>query len=85
MEELFIKRLQKIDVPYIKINDKNLFEKIYDLFENRMFKNCEILMDTLFDNVDKGTLFYYFGIFFLKIKLDYNLAKKIFVISCWNR
>ena len=71
MEKYIITKLNNSHLNYVKIENENSLEKIYNLFKN-IFKN------NIFEEPSTDIEYYYYGVYYRHIKKNYDLMKKYF-------
>jgi len=74
MEELFISELNKYNLIYLKIENENSLEKIYNLFKN-IFKN------NIFEEPSTDIEYFYYGVYYETIGKNYDLMKKYYLMA----
>lgn len=75
-EQQFIKHLKNIGLTYIKINNDDLLEKIYDLYVNgNMIDINNFYLE------DKSILLLYVGAYYETIEKNYELMKKYYLMA----
>jgi len=70
MEEYIINILEKYDLKYVKIENENSLEKIYNLFKNNIFEEPSTDVE-----------YYYYGNYYDEIEENYDLMKKYYLMA----
>jgi len=74
MEKLFITELNKYNLKYVKIENENSLEKIYNLFKN-IFKN--IFNEEPTTDIE----YFYYGVYYQYTEKNYDLMKKYYLMA----
>jgi len=74
MEEYIITKLNHYKLKYMKIENENSLEKIYNLFKN-IFKN------NIFEEPSTDIEYFYYGVYYKIIEENYDLMKKYYLMA----
>jgi len=70
MEEHFITTLKQYYLNYVKIENENSLEKIYNLFKNNIFKEPSTDIE-----------YFYYGVYYQYTEKNYDLMKKYYLMA----